>query len=106
MALPAARFPGSSGRWLRRVGGSLFIFPRQDENQPHADADGAVRHVERRKTDFMVAATLHMKIEKIRHVPHEHAVDEVPDDAAENQPQRHLPERGVRIKVMPAAEQY
>src|ERR1043166_450425 len=42
--------------------------PRQNEEQAHADADGAVRHVERRKVVEHTGARDEMKVKKVDHV--------------------------------------
>src|SRR5207248_9726889 len=60
-----------------------------EEEQPDADADGRVGHVERGPV-VGLAAPVHVDVEEIDDAAEAEAVDEVADGAAEDQVEAHL----------------
>ena len=69
--------------------------PRQDDVQPHADANRAVGDVERRPVVLP-----DVEVEKVDHRADADAVDQIADDSARNQPERQARARAVQREGM------
>ena len=80
--------------------------PGNQENQPHAGADGAVRDVESGETDFRAAPAIQVEVNEIDHMPGPKPVDQIADNAAEDHPECGLAQEGAGVKMMAAEEQY
>ena len=86
--------------------GLMVGAPGDQEDQPHARADRAVRHIEGGKPDLSSVSLLHVEVNEINHMPRPQPVNQIPHDPAEDQPKGDLAEEGARVKVMPAKEQH
>ncbi len=75
---------GGRGLLMRGVGlgaaGFAFVQPLQEQDEEDADADGDVRNVEDREV-----VQPPVEVEEIDHIVQAHAVDEVADDAADEE---------------------
>src|SRR6266498_592163 len=87
------------GTWLRL--GVALRFPRDEEYQAHARADGAVGHVEGGKSN-LAAAPLDVKVNEINDVSGPDPVNEVADNPAEDQAEGDLAQQSARVKMMAA----
>src|SRR6185295_10496411 len=76
------------------------------KHQAHADADGAVGHVEGGKTDRVVgAAGVDVKVKEVDDVVDADAVEEISQNAADDQAERDLAGEGAGIEMAAAEEQ-
>ena len=62
----------------------ISVLPREHEKQTHANANCAVRHVERGKTCDLPVTAFDVKVNEIYDVPYSESVNEVADNAAKN----------------------
>jgi hypothetical protein len=80
----------------------VLIAPGDKENQAYPDANGGIGYVEGGEANLIATALLHVKIDKIHDMVVSHAVDEVADDAAKDEPEGDLAQGGFVVKVVPA----
>jgi hypothetical protein len=74
--------------------------PGHEEEEGDADADGAIRDVERGEPNFVAASAARVEVEEIDDVAAEEAVEEIAGDAAEHEAECDLAWDGVDIEVM------
>ena len=79
----------------------MLVAPRNQENQTDAGANRAIGDIERGKSDFIsVAAQLHVKTDEVHDFMAEQSVEKISRDAAENQAERNLADKRVRIEMV------
>src|SRR5438876_9572666 len=84
---------------------SAFALEGEDEQQAHANTNGAIGHVECRKSGRFAVAAGHVKVQKINYVPNAHAINQIPDNAAKTDAKRNLAAQGVNGKMMASPDQ-
>src|SRR5262249_28677292 len=77
----------------------------QDQQQPDANANGAVGHVEGWKPRLVAVAADHVEIQEVDDVIAKEAIDQVAQNAAKNQAERYLSAAGVNVEMVPGQEQ-
>lgn len=83
----------------------MFVFPGDEKNQRHAGANRGVGDVESREPNFIAAALLQVKADKIHDFVSYQAVGKVSSDAAKNQPKGDLADQRMRVKMMSREKQ-
>lgn len=83
----------------------MLIAPGHQEDQRYANADGAVRYVERRKSGFFPAALLQIEPQKIHDMLADNPVHEISHDAADDQSKGELTQHRMRVEMVPAEKQ-
>lgn len=85
----------------------MLVLPGDQKNQTHTGANRAIGNIECRKTDFISAALLNVKINEVHDgvSAGQKPVCEISRDAAENESEGNLPRQFVRVEVMSREKQ-
>ena len=73
---------------------------REYEQEPDADADGAISDVEGRETGLLTVAADYIKAEKVDNVTDADSIQQIAENAAKDEAQGKLAAQRVDIKVM------
>ena len=85
----------------------MFIFPRDEKNEPNTGANGAISNIEGWKSHFAPAALLEVEIDEINDLMarRQQAVGKIPGNTAKNQSKCNLTGQRMRVEMMPCEKQ-
>src|SRR5690606_6047942 len=77
-----------------------FTAPRQDENQAHTGADGAVRDIEGGEP-VEASVAFEIEIQEVNDMPVYQAINEIADDSSDDETEGDLAQAGAGIEMPP-----
>ena len=78
----------------------MLVAPGEQEHECDASANGAVRYIECRETNWP-GCTLHVEVQEIDHVLDSNAVNQISEDAADDHAESDLAEQRAGVEMMP-----